>query len=54
MTLDTTQAKNRRRFVFEKYRGSILDGVRAALDDPNNFDRHNRLHLRSQYIRELA
>jgi transcriptional regulator with XRE-family HTH domain len=40
--------------TFERHRGSILDGVRAAINDPENFDRQGRLHLHGKYIRELA
>lgn len=40
--------------TFDKFRGSILDGVRAALDDPKNFDRQGNLRVTGAYLRELA
>lgn len=40
--------------TFDKFRGSILDGVRLALADPKNFDRHGNLHVTGEYLRELA
>lgn len=40
--------------TFEKYRGSILDGVVRAAADPANFDRHDCLHVRGKDIPELG
>ncbi|GGH55017.1 hypothetical protein GCM10010975_12150 [Comamonas phosphati] len=40
--------------TFDKFRGSILDGVRAALADPKNFDRQGNLRVTGAYLRELA
>jgi len=40
--------------TFDKFRGSILDGVRAAITDPSNFDRQGNLRLPGSYLRELA
>ncbi len=37
--------------VFDKYRGTILDGVSKAIVDPANFARQGHLHLRG---RDLA
>ena len=39
--------------TFDKFRGSILDGVRAAIIDPNNFDRQGNLRLTGAFLREL-
>lgn len=40
--------------TFEKFCGSILDGVRVAITDPKNFDRQGNLRLTGAYLRELA
>ncbi len=40
--------------TFDKFLGSILDGVCAALADPQNFDRQGNLRVTSAYLRELA
>ncbi|MES2206715.1 MAG: DUF1488 family protein [Pseudomonadota bacterium] len=34
--------------VFDKHRAIILDAVAQAITDTNNFDRSNRLHVRSK------
>jgi len=39
--------------LFDKYRGSILDGVRSAFGSRENWDRQGRLHIRGKDIREL-
>lgn len=39
--------------VFEKFRGAILEGVKKAITNPENFDRQGHLHVRSQDIEEL-
>ena len=40
--------------TFEKFRGSILDGVRTALADQKNFDRQGNLRLSGKYLPERA
>ena len=40
--------------TFDKFLGSILDGVRVALADTKNFDRQGNLHVTGAYLRELA
>lgn len=40
--------------TLDKFRGSILDGVRAALADPKNFDRQGNLRLTGAYLPELT
>ena len=40
--------------TFDKFRGSILDGVRTAITDPSTFDRQGNLRVTGAYLRELA
>ena len=40
--------------TFDKFRGGILDGVRAALAEQGNFDRQGDLRVTGAYLRELA
>ena len=40
--------------TFDRFRGSILDGVRQAIQDRKNIDRQGRLIVRGEYIRELG
>ncbi len=40
--------------TFDKFRGGILDGVRAALAEPENFDRQGNLRVTCAYLRELT
>jgi transcriptional regulator with XRE-family HTH domain len=39
--------------IFEKYRGSILDGLRRAFENSKNWDVQGRLHVNGKYISEL-
>ncbi len=39
--------------VFEKHKGAILDGVRRAIPNPENFDRYGRLHLKWEHLRNV-
>ena len=39
--------------IFDKHRGSILDGVRRAFGDAKNWDNQGRLYIRGKDIREL-
>jgi DNA-binding XRE family transcriptional regulator len=40
--------------TFDRFSGSILDGVRAAIRDPNNFDRQGNLRMTGAYLRDLV
>lgn len=40
--------------IFEKHRGSILDGIRNAFDDRENWDTQGRLFVREKDISELT
>ena len=39
--------------IFDKHRGSILDGVRHAFGDAENWDKQGRLYIRGKDIRGL-
>jgi transcriptional regulator with XRE-family HTH domain len=39
--------------IFDKNRGGILDGVRAAFPNSENWDTQGHLHVSGRYIREL-
>lgn len=39
--------------IFDKYSGSILDGVVEASRDKSNFDRYGRLYVRGKDISAL-
>jgi transcriptional regulator with XRE-family HTH domain len=39
--------------TFEEFRGTILDGVRRAIVEPENFDDRGRLHVRHKDIAEF-
>lgn len=39
--------------IFDEYRGSILDGVRDAFSQNQNWDKQGHLHVRGKHIREL-
>jgi transcriptional regulator with XRE-family HTH domain len=39
--------------IFDKHRGSILDAVRRAFGDAENWDKHGRLYIRGKNIPEL-
>ena len=39
--------------IFEKHRGSILDGIRGAFPNSKNWDTQGHLHVSGRYIREL-
>jgi transcriptional regulator with XRE-family HTH domain len=39
--------------VFDKFRGSILDGIRRAFANDKNWDKQGFLRVTSRYIREL-
>jgi hypothetical protein len=39
--------------IFDKHRGSILDGVGGAFANSKNWDRQGHLHVGGRYIREL-
>ncbi len=40
--------------TFDRFSGGILDGVRAAIRDPNNFDRQGNLRMTGAYLRDLV
>ena len=40
--------------IFEKHRGTILDGVARAIEKPENYDSSGRLYVRGRDIPELS
>jgi DNA-binding XRE family transcriptional regulator len=40
--------------VFDKHRGTILDGVARAIENPDNYDASGRLYVRGRNIPELS